>query len=376
LQTAPIVPWIEFFFPSLSLRIPTAEGAELESATISVAPGATLLALLRLTTYGLFFLLVLQVGTSRQRKRFLLHAALAITTIYAIFGIVSLVQLGDTILGLPKWAYEGFATGTFVNRNSFATFLAFGAVVAASLLSAGMVRMEEDGHVRRRSLDIMPLLYAVCLAIISVALLATQSRMGIFAAVAGCVLVTAINAMASPNRLLGVLALIVVLAGGAVAGVHLYGTGLLERLGSVEQSADIRLALYQQVVAMIFERPWFGYGGGTFELAYPLFHQLPVSPDLVWDRAHSTYLALWSDYGLVAGSIPLLLTMLATARIAGGMHRARSDRAARVVALGAVAVAGIHSLVDFSLEIQANAMLFLLLLAAGMSGVARDVTGK
>ena len=38
-----------------------------------------------------------------------------------VYALISL-QSGDTILGLPKWAYLGSATGTFVNRNSFATW--------------------------------------------------------------------------------------------------------------------------------------------------------------------------------------------------------------------------------------------------------------
>ena len=154
------------------------------------------------------------------------------------------------------------------------------------------------------------------------------------------------------------------LFGLAVAlGLLVYGQGLLERLGSVENAADIRMELYGQVIQMIASRPYLGYGGGAFELAYPLFHTPPVSPDLVWDRAHNTYLTLWAELGLIAGSIPILLLLLAGWRIAIGLRQVRSDWTAKVAALGVLTAGALHSLVDFSLEIEAVTFAFVAIVA-------------
>jgi O-antigen ligase len=372
LQTVPfslLGPWADFARHSLSIGLQG--GATLEANTISLAPQSTWLMLLRMVTYAVFYLLMLQVTTNHRRKAFVLNSVLLIVTLYAIYGFLSLMQFGDTILGLPKWAYAGSATATFVNANSFATFLAFGSVTAMALVAGKLVRDddEHDGMATNRWFDPTVLLYLLAYAIIIAALFATQSRMGSAAAIAGSLTVVVVSAMRArrPVRLVGVLT---VFALAGALGFATYGQGLLARLGSVESSYDVRFDLYAQVVQMILARPYLGYGGGAFELAFPLFHQGPVSADVVWDRAHNSYLALWVELGIIVGSIPIVLLLLAGLRIIRGLDKVRPDWTAKLAGLGVLVVGAVHSLVDFSLEIQANTLLFLAILATGVAGVA------
>lgn len=370
-QTAPFDlfgPWADPMRQQFAIATPT--GAVLTPNTLSLAPQATWLMLLRMVTYAVFYLLMLQVGTNNRRKAFVLNFALIIVTAYALFGFISLVQLGDTILGLPKWAYLGSATATFVNRNSFATFLAFGAVIALALAAGKLVHVDEGDVQLSRRFDPMILLYMLAYAVIVAALFATQSRMGFGAAVAGSltIIVVSVTQAGGRGRLV---ALPTIFALAIVLGMITYGQGLLERLGSVESASDVRFDLYAQVVQMILARPYVGYGGGAFELAYPLFHQAPVSVDMVWDRAHNSYLALWAELGLIAGSIPVLLLLAAGIRIVRGLGKVRPDWTAKLAGLGVLVVGATHSLVDFSLEIQANTLLFLAIIATGVAGVAR-----
>lgn len=334
---------------------------------ISLAPGSTLLMLLRWFTYGVLFLLTVQVGVSDQRRNQMLNVIVAVIAGYAIFGLAALLQFGDTILGMEKWAYSGDATATFVNRNSFATFLSFGAVVAVVLIAAVFIKQQEPDASGKTSKRFDPIVFVYLTALLTIvaALLATQSRMGAFAGLLGVAAVLLLARRRLRWRLATNLVFGGLLVSSIVGAVVLYGLGLLERLGSVESSADVRLDLYRQVVEMIAARPLLGYGGGAFEQSYPLFHHLPVSPDLVWDRAHNTYLALWSELGLVAGSIPLLLITIALARVLWRIGEGRLDWPARAAAVGAIVVAAVHSLADFSLEIQANALMFTLLLGLG-----------
>jgi O-antigen ligase len=348
------------------LTIPTANGIALSGQTISVAPTSTWLMLMRWATCGVLFFLALQVATRAHRREMMLNVIVGIVVAYAIFGLASLLQLGDTLLSMPKWAYEGSATATFVNRNSFATFLSFGAVVTVTMLAGTFVR-QDDGDGRRQVVDPIVLIYLLALAAILAALFATQSRMGVLSGIAGC-LVVIILAQRRLRQRRGLLLLFVptaLLGAGLLA--YLYGQGLVERLGSQESTADVRLDLYSQVIEMIRARPLLGFGGGAFEQAFQLFHKPPVSPDLVWDRAHNTYLALWSELGVVVGSIPILLIGAAAVRLAWKSSRSGSDWTGRIAAVGAIVVAAIHSLADFSLEIQANTILFVVLLGLGTS---------
>ena len=141
----------------------------------------------------------------------------------------------------------------------------------------------------------------------------------------------------------------------------------MERVGSVEQAFDVRWDLYGQIAEMIAARPWLGYGAGAFEIAFPLFHRPPVSVDLVWDRAHSSYLTLWSELGLVVGSLPILIIGLILWRLITTFVVRAKLSIANVAAIGAIVVVAIHSLVDFSLEIHAVALLFVALIATGLA---------
>jgi O-antigen ligase len=350
------------------ITIATASGEAVASGTVSLDPGSTVLMLLQMAGYGLLGFLAVQVGVRQRRAALVLTAIFWTVVAYAGIGLLSLLELGDTILGVPKWTYLGSATATFVNRNSFATFLAFGVVLGLAVILEILGR-PEDRERHRRSGMTEAVLTLCGLVFVIAALLATQSRMGLFAAGCGALLVLAFGAMRAGRArwlAIGVLAALPLIA----ILVAFYGGGLLERLGSLGEAADVRGALYAQVWQMILANPLLGYGGGSFAMAFPLFHQLPVSPDLVWEKAHSTYLALWSELGLVAGTLPMLIVAFAALRLAMAAGRRTIPGRLALGGLGVIGVAAVHSLADFSLEIQADAQLFVLVLGLAIGAAA------
>jgi O-antigen ligase len=345
--------------------IATGSGVVGSLNTISIDPSSTILMMLRQATYGLLFFLFMQAAARPWRRNLIANLLLGGCVGYALLGLFAL-HTGDWILGADKWAYLGSATGPFVNRNSFATFLAFGCVIAtariAARLSDRLARAEQAEPFFVSGLLINSIALVMLLAVVA----ATQSRMGLVAALAGAGMTIAATALRS-TRLLPVTAIgLLGTFAAMLVAIALFGEGLMDRFASVEQSALVRAALYEQVLELIGLRPWTGFGGGTFELAFPLVHQPPVNSDLVWDRAHSTYLALWAEMGLIAGSLPLIAVGLLAWRMITAPEDAEVDWVFRAMGLGAIAVAAIHSLTDFSLEIQANALLFVCLLAVGL----------
>lgn len=344
--------------------------------TLSLAPGATLLTLLQMGTYGLFFWLMLEVGASQTRRDLCLNLILWVIVAYAAIGIISL-RLGDTILGMEKWAYQGSATATFVNRNSFATFVAFGAVIAVAQFAGTLhARMER----RQRSASgpgspAMLFVYGLAIMVLLSAVVASNSRMGAFVTAGGIMTVLVIYLLRPlaknrrRSRMLPVAALMAV----AVAGIAaLYGGELLDRIGSLDRSSEQRADLYAQVVDLIARHPWTGIGGGAFELAFPLVHAEPVSIGVVWDKAHNTYLALWAELGIIFGSIPIILLGAMAVLLVANIRQFSGSLRAQIVALGVIAVGGLHSLADFSLEIQANTLCFLALVALGVAPALRS----
>jgi O-antigen ligase len=103
-------------------------------------------------------------------------------------------------------------------------------------------------------------------------------------------------------------------------------------------------------VQMIRQRPWLGFGLGTYVEVYPQFASFDIG--LTVDHAHND----WAEW-TAEGGIPMLLLMLG---IAAGSFRP----ALRVGwALGIHAVF-LHSLIDFPLQIPAIGALLFTLLAA------------
>lgn len=353
--------------PFGSFPIVQSEQQLLTSAQISVAPGQTLLMLARQLTYALVAVLVMQIAASDKRRIVLLHGLIAIALAYGAYGLIAL-RLGDTILGLPKWAYEGSITGTFVNRNSFATFVGMGAILTLAHGCATIRRQAErhrdDGLIN--GLFSQVILYAAAYVFLILVVVGTQSRMGLFATLTGSAVVVVFTLLSI--RRLSLILLIAPLALATLIGLFwMLGGGLLERIESERFDSSSRWQLYEQIQSLIALRPWTGFGGGTFEIAFPIVHELPLTPEVTWNLAHNTYLALWSELGLIGGSFLILAIAYIGVRITLSLWRNEGSWTAQIAALAVIVQLAIHSLVDFSLEIPANTLVFVAIVATGLA---------
>jgi len=359
-------------FGSFETVLPT--GYVVETNTLSLTPGDTTLAGLRVAGYGMLFFLMLQLAGNRDRAKHIAQILFFIVAGWGLYGLLALVQFGDSILVFEKWAYLGSATGPFVNRNSFATFLAMGLVTGLGLAADRATRQggKTSNSITTRLTDSSNM-HVYLLIVISFVVLATlfqtNSRMGVFAGLIGTGLTLTLILARRLGLGRGTLLLVpvVLVAVGGVAA-WLYGGVLLDRLGGVEQDANVRLAAYRQILGMISQRPMTGWGADSFEVVYRAFRAPPVSLEFSWARAHSTYLAHWAETGVLFGSIPLLLVGAAFVACLFAALRRDSDIVLPAIGAGVIATGAIHSLVDFSLEMQANVWLFLALIALALGG--------
>ncbi|MGE0653216.1 MAG: hypothetical protein AB7P12_15945, partial [Alphaproteobacteria bacterium] len=101
---------------------------------ISLDPHRTATGVMRLLTYAGVFWLTLQFARERTFADQLLKVLTWIGLVYGLYGVLMHVFGIERVLWFPKWAYEGFLTSTFVNRNSYATYAALGLVCAAAML--------------------------------------------------------------------------------------------------------------------------------------------------------------------------------------------------------------------------------------------------
>lgn len=368
---------IAFALPDALIAMPS--GLEGQSAAwISLHPDIALSGILRFAGYVFLGMLVFNLATRRERVLRLAAVIYAGVVAQALWALLALNLFDNYSPWGDTAAYQDVATGTFVNRNSLATYLGFGIILGIGLLAERLQSDQIRTARRGSSLPYVGLISGLGLAgsltllgivFLSLALVQTQSRLGLTATVAASIVTIALlraSAGVSVKRLLVEaasfgLVLLLVLA------LLLGGGGVLERFLFVEVEGFHRLTLYGQTLEMIWLRPWTGYGMDAFGPTFEAFRGPELNTPAHFDLAHNTYLTLWVEFGLLAGSSPLLAILLLSAVMLRRIRVGDGYSGLAVVGIGVVVLAGVHSLGDFSLEIPANAYLFvtLICLAAG-----------
>ncbi|MCU0783640.1 MAG: O-antigen ligase family protein [Verrucomicrobia bacterium] len=135
---------------------------------------------------------------------------------------------------------------------------------------------------------------------------------------------------------------------------------------------DVRFQLWQATVRMWRDHTWLGVGPGHFDHRFRAYR--PVEVQLRPDRAHNEYLNTLADWGvvgmaLVAAALGVLFvgvlrTWKHVRRSENEFKTNQSNKFAFVVgaSLGLLALL-IHSAVDFNMQIPANAILAISLMA-------------
>ena len=110
-------------------------GQVIEADRLSLAPTDSILSLLTWGQYGLLLAFAAVAGGGRRRSGWMLETLFWLACAEAAIGLISLFAMGDTVLGAAKTQYQGFATGTFINRNSFATYVAAAIPIGIAILA-------------------------------------------------------------------------------------------------------------------------------------------------------------------------------------------------------------------------------------------------
>jgi O-antigen ligase len=287
-------------------------------------------------------------------------AVAAAGLLYATFGLYQYFSRSGTV------------SATFVNRNSFATYAGITLLCALSVAVqrlAGSANADRPiGRVLARMLSRLDL--ATTTALLSflaggTALLLTQSR-GAFIAVAiafGLFLWLLRSASVSRSGAAYGGFVAVVLA-AAIGLVGYSGEPTIQRLEQVGPNWDNRLIYYQATWDALKDRPLLGTGYGTYAEAF-LAYNAPATGTYFLDKAHNTYLQLLLELGWPAALALFACLGCLTFCCWQGLRAGGRARACPAAVLACSALVGAHALVDFSMEIPANAATYALLLGIG-----------
>lgn len=350
-------------FQTLQLtNIPTA-------VPISLEPSATLdRAMLSLACFCVLVLMG-QLINSRKRLTIFCYTIVLSGTFQAIFGVMMTVTGVEYLFFTPKETYLHHATGTFVNRNHFAGYLEMALAVGIGLLLSIKTKTETTATnwrdtIRYASEILLSQIAIVrCMLIIMVVgLIMSHSRMG-NAAFFNALLITGGLAIAASKKFrttgFYVILVSIVLLDILILGSVFDLDKLAERIEQTGMNTETRDEVVEYGLKMIPDFWLTGSGAGTFAYIFPKYVEQFFG--VLYDFAHNDYLQIFLEFGVV-GFVPLV--MYPILRLVQGWNRLNSDQSSLSRGMGFTAIMvglslGIHSAVDFNLQISANVLLFV-----------------
>lgn len=380
-QASPWVPdsWHNPVWAETAARL----GVEVQG-TISVVPHATETAVMRLLSYAGIFWLGLQFGRSGDRARQVFVAMAVAGMIYAAYGLAVDLTGAQTILWYDKEAYKDNLTATFRYKNAYASYAGMGLICTVALLARVLGR-EDFWHMgpRERLRSVLLLIFErstyllLAFTLIASALLLSDSRGGFLAAIVAIIVFAGAlwrgKTFRVPYGRSSVVALLV--AGGVFVAIS--GGNVLDRLGETAGD-DQRARIFAQTMDAISARPLTGWGLGSFESVFARYQDAGFEKRA--GRAHNEYLDNALGLGIPAASALVLAIALIGLRCFRGSLTRRRDVYYPAAGCAIAVFIGVHSLVDFTMQVPAVAATFALLLgtccAQSWSSLARNSDGR
>lgn len=368
-----------------------APGAPVGAGPISVDPFATGSYLLASGAYLSAFALVVLLARSEQRLRWLMLVVVGSGVFQAILATFLFSLRKDYEFLFMRFPAGDRAMGTFANFDHLAGYMEMCLALGLGLLLTTAVGTKKAAQGFKQNVVLAlqflmsgKMLVRLLLVTMVIALVLTRSRAGNAGFFIALFITGALVAWRSPQ--LRKLALIVVTSMlvvdlfiiGQWVGLdkvvaRLEGTAITVQQAEQredaapnvrrEETLEERLYAAEFALDMVRERPLVGFGGGSFYIAFPRFKgEHPLG---FYDHTHNDYVEIAANTGLVGLGLLLAVAFTALARAIRTLDDAHPPMA-RGMAAGvvmAIISLGIHSFVDFNMQIPANALTFTVILA-------------
>jgi O-antigen ligase len=323
---------------------------------------------MRLLSYAGVFLVSVFVSQHRAYAKAILGSIViagALITGYAMLGVV--INRQSAVTGLTLWIpQEFFFSGTFVNRNHYATYAGIGAlsafVLADPLFWLRIDKNERPGWRVRAALLAGERIWWLGLGVVlvvGVVLSASRAANACFALVA-LIMIFVTSAGVGRFVLLAFSAAVYVMAALATPVGH----GLLERISWLATLGDQGREVLRTIALQGIEtKPLTGWGLDSFESVFTLLQ--PPSFATYFTQAHNTYLETILDLGM-PGAVALFLSVaIVAAHCWRGVYRRQRDRRYPFVAVFVSLFVGLHAAFDYSLQVPAVAWTYASVLGMG-----------
>lgn len=335
----------------------------------SIKPNfAALISFMQIMSYGIFFAVAFHYGRDAATARLIL-LTLALSAVgYALYGLVNFMAGNDYILWLPKWSHLDNLTASFVNRNAFAAYAGMGLLTCGTVIVRYIAQETREGEPLLPALLHMPRIMMLITAgslLLTMALILSASRAGLASVVMGALVLWFCLLMRRILPLRILLAMMAAAIAMALLMLSGFGTTLLERLSPQGLTQDERPQIWLATLQMIKDAPLTGHGLGSYASLFLQYRTPDIS--LNYTQAHSTYLEMAATMGIPAALCFFISFALIAYRLMRGVITRRQNRLYSMLALAVLVQAGFHSLVDFSFQTPANAVLLVVVLGVGIA---------
>jgi O-antigen ligase len=304
--------------------------------------------------YGILCFLAIQVLRRTSQVRILAIGFSAYGFLLALFAMLQGFSGTSRLYWLRTPRMGGWIYGPYVNHNHYAGLMEM-------LLPIPLVFcLTREAHGAKK------IAAGIASALMAGTIFLSGSRGGMLAFVIQMGLLSAVVFWRQKSRKVS-LALATFLVFGSGLILFLGGSELAKRLATIhaetriELTGGTRLSIYRDALKMFAARPFTGWGLGVFPTVYPQFRSFPSN--FFINQAHNDYLQMLVEVGGLGFAV--LLWFVGTL-YRSGVRKLKnwSEDTNGALALAALlGVSGIlvHSLVDFNLQIPANAALFYVL---------------
>ncbi len=346
----------------------------------SIYPYVSKIELYKIINYVLlYYLVVNNIRDKAQIKRIVILVVIVGTSL-AIYGLYNYFNGIEKIYTLDKKYYLGMVTSTYVNHNHIGGYFELAIPLAIGLMLA-KEHLLRRGKISKISSvifgSLLPLTAAVTMII---ALVFTYSR-GAWIGFLGSMIVLGtiialwlkiLRGWSRPRKwgTFAVIALIIISAAMFMPeDIKQRATTLLEfKEGEFEDmSIQGRLIVNRNTLEMIKDYPILGSGPGTFNILYPKYRDPRLRTFM--NATHNDYLQYAEEMGLFGiGSFIILLVLFFKKSL--NLIKNLQDKYLQGLTIGflvSISAIAIHGLVDFNLQILANALLFWIILALSSS---------
>jgi len=317
--------------------------------------------LLLYVAYGMLVFVVTQ--TLHRSSQFELMAKLftGYGVVVALFAVLQGMAPNGKVYWIRTLEQGGLIYGPYVNHNHYAGLMEmltpFPLVLAATHFTDGGRKIAVAGIA----------------ALMAASIFLSGSRGGMAAFAVQMVVLSVLLARKREGNWKQPLMLAAFLAMVIVFLLWMGNNELTRRLISIhsdtreEINGGVRLTIDRDCLRMLMQRPFLGWGLGTFPVVYPQFRSFYTN--MFVNQAHNDYLQLLIETGLAGFSIAIWFLVLVFRQAAGKLKNWTENASGALTVAAMLGCVGVlvHSFLDFNLQIPANAALFYVLCAIAAS---------